>query len=91
MPEKLAEPTTKVGWFTPYVFTPEFMKGQVKSFEQRAYWATEEDGNYIQGALMTLKERDSIGWSDDLKAYFDSSGLSMKFCLRYDARPPCGY
>ena len=76
--EKVAEPTTLLYWFTPYVFSPEYITGQVKSIEQRAYWATEQDGEYIQGALITEKERDSIGWSDDFIVYFDSLGLTKK-------------
>lgn len=77
-PEKAPEPVTRVQWFTNSVWAPEFLNGQVKSIEQHAYWVTEENGEYIQGALITRKERDSIGWSDDFIVYFDSLGLVKK-------------
>jgi major membrane immunogen (membrane-anchored lipoprotein) len=76
--EKPEGPTTKVGRFTPYWLSPEVMKGQVESVEQRAYWATEEEGKIIQGALIGSKERDSINWSDDFIVKFDSLGLPVK-------------
>lgn len=91
MTEKVPEPVTEVGWFTPYVWSPEFISGQVKSLEQRAYWATEQDGKYIQGGLIIKKERDSIGWSDDFIAYFDSLGLAKKVKFLGDDGEAYGY
>ncbi|MFC2081496.1 hypothetical protein ACFLR8_04730 [Bacteroidota bacterium] len=76
--EKAPEPTTELGWFTPYTLMPEILKGQVNSLEQKTYWVTEQDGEYVQGALITRKERDSLNWSWDFIAYFDSLGLAKK-------------
>jgi major membrane immunogen (membrane-anchored lipoprotein) len=89
--EKAPEPTTVVGWFTPYYLAPEMINGQVKSLEQRAYWATEQNGEYIQGALITLQERDSIGWSDDFMVRFDTSGLALKVEYLDDDGTAYGY
>jgi hypothetical protein len=69
---------TELSYGTPYNFVPDFLKGKVKSVEQKAYWATEQDGKYVQGDLITRKERDSIGWSYDFIVTFDSLGLTEK-------------
>lgn len=73
--EKTVEPVTEIGWFTPYTLAPDFITGQVKNLALTSFFVTEEEGEYVQGAHMTLKDRDSIGWSDDFIAYFDSMGL----------------
>ncbi|MFC2113674.1 hypothetical protein ACFLTA_10435, partial [Bacteroidota bacterium] len=76
--EPATEPITKAHLFTNNTWAPEFLKGQVKSYEFRAYWVTEENGEYIQGAAITQKERDSIGWADDCIVYFDENGMAKK-------------
>ncbi len=69
------EPTTKLDWFTNSAWSPEYLNGQVKSIVQKAYWVTEENDSIIQGALITDKERDSIGWVYDLILEFGGNGL----------------
>ena len=76
--EQAPEPITKAHLFTNNTLAPEILKGQVKSYELRAYWVTEENGEYIQGAPITHKERDSIGWADDCIVYFDENGMAKK-------------
>jgi hypothetical protein len=89
--QKKPETTTELSHFTPYGYTPEFLKGQVKSVEQRSYWTTEQDGKYLQGDLITRKERDSIGWTDDFIAYFDSMGIANRIEYLDDEGKPYGY
>lgn len=69
------EPITKLGWFTNSAWSPEFLNGQVKSIVQKTYWVTEENGEYIQGAHLTLKDLDSLGWVYDLALEFDPVGM----------------
>ena len=76
--EKVQEPTTEIGLFTPFALKPDYVKGMVKKLEYRSYWITEQDGEFIMGPPVTLKERDSIGWSYDFIAYYDSLGLVTK-------------
>ena len=76
--EQAQEPVTEVGIFTSSVWTPELLNGQVKSIEMNSYWATDENGEFIQGALMTKEDRKSIGWIDDTKVYFNSDGMVVK-------------
>ena len=76
--EKACDVVTEVGWFTPYTLSPDFITGQAQSVALKTFWVTEQDGEYIQGAPITIKERDSIGWTDDFVAYFDSLGLVTK-------------
>jgi hypothetical protein len=89
--QKSPETKTEIGFGTPYLWSPEYINGMVKSVEQRAYWATEKDGEYIRGDLITLKERDSIGWSHDFIVHFDSSGLAGKVEYLDDEGQAYGY
>ena len=89
--QKKPEAKTELSYFTPYGFAPEILNGQVKSVEQRAYWATEQDGEYLQDALITRKERDSIGWSNDFIVYFDSLGMTNKVEYLDDDGKAYGY
>ena len=79
--EKALEPTTEIGLFTPFSIKPDYVKGMVKHLDFRSYWVTEQDGEFIMGTRMTLNDRDSIGWSYDFIAYYDSLGLAKK--VRY--------
>ncbi len=76
MPEKHGE-TTELGAFTPYYQAPEILKGQVKSLDESAFWAHEENGQYIQDEKIT-KETDSLGIGEDFRVHFDSSGMAIK-------------
>jgi hypothetical protein len=89
--EKACEHVTEVGWFTPFTLSPEFVKGMAKSVAINSFWVTEQDGEYVQGAAMTVKERDSIGWSDDFIAHFDSLGLAKKVKYLDDNGEVYGY
>jgi hypothetical protein len=76
--QKKPEAKTELSFGTPYNFSPEFLNGHVKSVVEKAYWASEQDGEYIQGNHITQKERDSLGYSDDFIVYFDSLGTTQK-------------
>lgn len=66
---------TKLSWFTNSTWAPEFLNGQVKSIVQKAYWVTEENGEFIQGDLVTMKDLDSLGWVYNLALEFDPDGM----------------
>jgi hypothetical protein len=85
------EPVTEIGWFTPYVITPEFLNGQVKTLDQRTYRARLENGEIVQGERITLKERDSLGWSYDFTAHFDPEGMILSVDYLDDNAESYGY
>ena len=89
--EQIPEAKTSLDLFTPSWTNPEVLNGSVKSLSQIAYWVTEEDGEYITGGRMTQKERDSLGWSDDYIAHFDSMGLIKKCEYLGDNEEVYGY
>lgn len=76
MPEKPGE-TTELGQLTPYSSALEILNGQVKSIHESAFWAHEENGQYIQDDKIT-KETDSLGARRDFRVHFDSSGMVVK-------------
>jgi hypothetical protein len=69
------EPITKLGWFTNSAWSVEYLNGQVKSIDQIAYWASEENGEIVRGAPMTVKDLDSIGWINNVALMFNEEGL----------------
>ena len=69
------EKTTALYYFTPYNYSPEYLKGKVKSVKEVNYWAVEKNGKYTEGDTVSTRELDSLRWSSDFTASFDESGL----------------
>ena len=74
-PEAEILSTTVVQHYTFFNTNPLFLNGKVKSLEYKTYWPVNNNGNIEKGALMTIEERDSIGFSYDFIAYFNEDGL----------------
>lgn len=89
--EKSPEATTTLGFFTPNTFNQETLNGQIKSLKQVACWVMDHDGEFMAGERITQKERDSIGWADDIIVKFDSMGMVMKSMFLGDDEAVTGY
>ena len=74
-PEAELPSTTVVQHNTIFTTNPLFLNGKVKSVEYRTYWPVENNELIEKGELMTIEERDSIGFSYDFIAYFNEVGL----------------
>ncbi len=72
--EKKPADFTRLGIYTPYQGYMEKLNGKVESVTEKAYWATPEGETYVNGAKMTIKDFDSIGYTYDFKAVFDADG-----------------
>jgi len=67
-----------------YGFSPEILKGNVKTFKEQNYWAIEKDGEIKKGDLITWKEIDSVSFSHSFIVYFDNSGSVTRYDLLND-------
>lgn len=67
-----------------YYFSPEILKGKVKTFKEQNYWAIEKDGMITKGDLIAWKDIDSVGLSHSFIVYFDNSGSATRCDLLYD-------
>lgn len=75
--------TTLLNLYTPYRFSPEFLKGQVKSVKERTYWAINNNGTIEKGDLVTTEEKRELQYTLDFDAHFDKDGniLQCKYLL----------
>jgi hypothetical protein len=67
-----------------YGFSPEILKGKVKTFKEQNYWAIEKDGKITKGDLITWKDIDSVGLSHSFIVYFDYLGSATRYDLLFD-------
>jgi hypothetical protein len=72
---------TVLGMWTDYYLIPTTLKGKVNEVKELNYWAADKDGKITKGELMTKKDLDSIGSTQNLVAYFDNKGTLMRYEL----------
>jgi len=65
---------TVLGDYTPYSWYKEKLNGKVEKVIETNYWAIPEGESYIKGEKMTRKELDSLGYTGDFEATFDTDG-----------------
>jgi hypothetical protein len=76
--EKETGKTTLLAYLTPYENIPEILNGQVKSLTERNHLLVETDGKFIAGAVMSKKDRDSIGGSHDFTIWYTEEGVMKR-------------
>ena len=84
-------PQVVLGYFTPYQTCPEYLTGQIESVTETNYWAVEENGTYIKGAVISKAGRDSLNWSADFKARFDENGIMTSLDYFTESGIPRGW
>lgn len=72
---------TLLGDYTPYNRYPEKISGRVKELIENNYWATPQGRTFIKGDKMTVRERDSLPWTNDFTAFFDGKGRLIRCTL----------
>jgi hypothetical protein len=65
--------------FTLYDVIPDKMNGKVEKVIEKYYWAIPDGETYKKGDLMTMAERDSLGWDNDFEAVYDKAGDLVHF------------
>jgi hypothetical protein len=65
---------TEIGLFTPYMFMPEIVFGNIKEIVEINYMGVEEDGKWIKGERLTVAARDTIAWTNDFRLTYDETG-----------------
>ena len=65
---------TLLGNYTPYWHIPERLNGKVEKVIEKTYWAIPDGNTLKKGNNITIKDRDSIDWTDDFEATFDKTG-----------------
>jgi hypothetical protein len=65
---------TVLGDYTPYNAFPENFIGKVEKVIEKNYWAIPDGDTFKKGNLITIKDRDSLNWSNDFEATFDIAG-----------------
>ena len=65
---------TILGVYTPYENFPEKLVGKVEKITEINYWAIPQGDTYIRGDRITIKDRDSLNWTNDFEAVYDNSG-----------------
>lgn len=64
----------EIGLYTSYFMFPETLNGKVKTVTEINYMAVEKDGKYVKDIPLTVKARDTIGWTPDFQLMYDESG-----------------
>ncbi|HBZ21364.1 MAG TPA: hypothetical protein DEO60_09555 [Bacteroidales bacterium] len=68
---------TKLGDYTPYGSYPEKLIGKVEKVVEKNYWAIPEGSTFKKGNPITIKDRDSLNWTNDFEALFDNNGTLL--------------
>lgn len=79
--QKKAVEKTIFGMGTDYMYFPEVLNGKIKELRETNYWAAEKDGKITKGNPATWKDLDSVGSTKNLVAYFDNTGILIKYDL----------
>lgn len=66
--------STMLGPYTPYDAFPEKLIGKVGMVVEKNYWAIPDSNTFKKGNLITIKDRDSLKWTNDFEAKFDVAG-----------------
>lgn len=70
---------TAYGMWTDYYLLPSTLKGKVKQVQELNYRAIEKDGKLVKGELLSRKELDSIGSTNNTVIVFDEKGIPVKY------------
>jgi len=54
---------------------PEKLVGRVEKMTEKNYWAIPDGEKYKKGNPISMKELDSLGWTEDFEVVFDNTGL----------------
>jgi len=65
---------TVLGDYTPYEATPEKLIGKVEKVIEKNYWAIPDGETFKKGNPFTIKDRDSINWTNDFEVTFNDQG-----------------
>lgn len=76
---KKTDVRTTYGLWTDYILIPSTLKGKVKEVKELNYWALEKDGKITKGELMSKKELDSIGSTNNTILNFDENGNPLRY------------
>ncbi len=74
---------TVLGRYTPYENFPEKLVGKVEKITEINYWAIPRGDTYTRGDRLTIKDRDSLNWTNDFEAVYDNSGELVR-CIFLD-------
>ena len=72
---------TTLGDYTPYNRYPEKITGKIKKLVENNYWATPNGETFVKGNKITIRDRDSLSWTNDFTALFDIKGRLMSCTL----------
>lgn len=90
-PKKEAPPAkTVLGIFTPYAFFPESLNGKVKTLKEVNYWANDSTGTIAAGDRITIADRDTFNWTNDIEVSFDNMGNIEKCVFLNEKDEPFG-
>lgn len=90
-PKKEAPPAkTVLGVFTPYGFFPETLNGKVKTVKEVNYWANDSAGSITTGDRITIADRDTFNWTNDILVSFDQQGNIEKCVFLNENDEPFG-
>lgn len=81
---------TVIGIFTPYAFFPESLNGKVKTLKEVNYWANDSTGTIAAGDRITIADRDSFNWTNDIEVSFDNMGDIEKCVFLNENDEPFG-
>ena len=65
---------TILGDYTPYNAFPEKLNGKVEKVIEKNYWTIPDGETFKKGNRITIKDRDSIGWTNDFEVIYDVTG-----------------
>jgi hypothetical protein len=71
---KKAEVSTVLGDYTPYYIFPEKLNGHIEKIIEKSYWTVPDGDTIKKGNPITIKDRDSLSWTNDFEATFDNGG-----------------
>jgi hypothetical protein len=74
---------TVLGRYTPYENFPEKLVAKVEKIKEINYWAVPRGDTYTRGDRITIKDRDSLNWTNDFEAVYDNSGELVR-CIFLD-------
>lgn len=76
---------TCLGDYTPYNRYPEKLTGKVKEMNETSYWAIPQGDSFKKGNRITVRDRDTLRWTNDFNAFFDEGG-NLKSCALLDEK-----
>jgi len=65
---------TILGDYTPYDAIPEKLIGKVEKIVEKNYWTIPDGDIFKKSNSITIKDRDSINWTNDFEVIFDVTG-----------------